>query len=167
MKTTKRCDICHWSFVICHWSLVMVLAMLTSIAQASTPSYLNTYKPDYQQQAVGRVQRTEYRIQTTATAPTVGFQSTSAYSGQWNQDAQQSMLNTDGTVNAEAYGVGTYRPGMRKATKEDEDIPNPPDPEEEGDEGNVPIGDGLLVLLALAMGYAVAQFIRAHRITRG
>ena len=46
-----------------------------------------------------------------AATPSTGFRSTSAYSGQWNQDAQQSLLNTDGSVNTEAYMGGPRRVG--------------------------------------------------------
>ena len=142
MKTTKNITVIGYRL----WVIVLVLAMFSGVAQATAPAYKNTYKPMYQQ--VGA-------IQTTATAPTVGFKSTSAYSGQLNQDAQQSMLNADGTVNAEAYGVGAYRPGIRKGGSGSSVNPGTPDDEEEEEGEQQPIGDGLWILLFLVFAYAI------------
>lgn len=142
MKATKI-------LVIGHWILVIGLLLMSRTAQATAPTYQNTYKP-VNHQAV-------YVMPTTATAPTATFQSTSVYSAQWNQDAQQSMLNADGSVNSGAYmGAPTRKsPALRKT-----EINNPGDPDEEEDDGNAPLGDGLLALLAMAVGYAVYRKTR-------
>ena len=129
--------------------------LLASTAQAV--DFKNNYR--------GMEQKTsaiEYRMATTATAPTMGFQSTSAYSGQWSQDTQQSMLNADGSVNAETYGVGWSNiPGMRK---DPSGGINPPDEDDDDDvENGTPLSDGLWVLLAMAMIYACARSIIRKR----
>ena len=137
MKATKI-------LVIGHWILVIGLLLMSRTAQATAPTYQNTYKP-MRDQAV-------YVMPTTATAPTATFQSTSVYSEQWNQDAQQSMLNADGSVNSGAYmgsQAPSSKPGIRKITN----------PGENDDQEN-PLGDGLLALLAMAVGYAVYRKTR-------
>ena len=123
--------------------LVMVLAMLAGIAQASAPAYQNTYKG-----SAMSVQSSVISIQTVT--PTTGFQSTSAYSKQWSNEDVTPMLNNDGSVNHEAYGIGqenTPNGHIRKAGGVS------PEPEHE----ELPLGDGLLVLLVLAMMYAGAK----------
>lgn len=95
-----------------------------------------------------------------AATPSTGFRSTSAYSGQWNQDAQQSMLNADGTVNADAYGIGPRNaPGIRKAG------PGTPggdlDPTHQQ-----PLGDVLWPLMLMAMMYAAVRVLRLRRMQR-
>lgn len=138
MKATKI-------LVIGHWILVIGLLLMSRTAQATAPTYQNTYKP-INDQAV-------YVMPTTATSPTATFQSTSVYSEQWNQDAQQSMLNADGSVNGEMYGVGRNNaPGVRKVGGQS----GTP-----GSDGvQQPLGDGLLALLAMAVGYAVYRKTR-------
>ena len=142
-----------------------VVAMLLIAGNAQAVDFKNTYQ--------GMEQKTnpmEYRVATTATAPSAYFQSTSVYSGQWNQDAQQSMLNADGTVNSDAYGVGQStvisRPRRVDANGDgiDDETGLPVNPIiDKDDEGNVPLGDGLLVLMALAMAYAGTRIWRARR----
>lgn len=56
------------------------------------------------------------------------------------------MLNNDGTVNSEVYGIGRKEvSGPRRVTPNPDVDPNDP--------GNVPLGDAALPLLLLAMGY--------------
>lgn len=111
------------------------------------------------------VQRTEYNVQTVnnqssvvsvqTTAPTVGFQSTSAYSGQWNQDAQQSTLNSDGSVNSDAYLSSLPGSSIRRGGN-----PGTPDDEEEEEGEQQPIGDTpwwLFVFLLAAYGVVVRR----------
>ena len=119
------------------------------------------FKNNFRGIAVSR-QQSAIRIQTTI--PAVGFQSTSAYSGQWANEDITPMLNSDGSVNDEAYGVGStgHRGHIRRADNNGDgyyDVTGLPvnpivDP---NDPGNVPLGDGLWVLLALALGYAGAR----------
>ncbi len=87
-----------------------------------------------------------------AATPSTGFRSTSAYSGQWNQDAQQSMLNADGTVNEDAYGIGQRNaPGPRR-------VGQTGTPGAEGEQQ--PLGDILWPLMLMAMMYAAVRVLR-------
>ncbi len=122
---------------------VIGLLLCTMTMQAVAVDYKNQYKVH----STISNQSSVVSIQTTA--PSVGFQSTSVYSGQWNQDAQQSMLNADGSINHEAYMGGQNVSGMRKA-------PNGPgtpggdlDPTHQQ-----PLGDAVLPLLLFALVYA-------------
>lgn len=134
--------------------MIVVLLALVSAMQATAVNYKNTYNG---------VRNTEYRVQTvssvSATTPSTGFQSTSAYSGQWNQDVQQSTLNVDGTVNADAYGVGRSYVGPRRSGTN----PGTPDDEEEEQGEQQPIGDATLPLLLIAMAYIAIQKYRRKR----
>ena len=152
MKTTKKNNY-NWSFVISHLSLVMgLLLVLTGTAQATAPAYRNTYKG-----TKDNVQGTMYSVQSTA--PAVSFQSTSAYSGQWGDGSITPMLNGDGSVNGSAYMGAPSRP--RKDPTEG-NINNPNDPDEEDDDGNSPIGDGLLPLMLLACAFAIYKVARVR-----
>ena len=140
--------------------LVMILAFLPALlsaAQVQAVDYKNNYRG---------VHRTEYRVQTvSSTAPAATFQSTSAYSGQWApQESTTPMLNSDGTVNDGAYMGSPKRPGIRRT---ETNINNPGDPDEEEDDGNTPLGDGLLALMFLACAYAIFKVSRRRRILRG
>lgn len=134
--------------------MIVVLLALVSAMQATAVNYKNTYNG---------VRNTEYRVQTvssvSATTPSTGFQSTSAYSGQWNQDVQQSTLNVDGTVNADAYGVGRSYVGPRRSGTN----PGTPDDDEEKEGEQQPIGDGLLALMLCACVYAVYTVARRRK----
>jgi len=72
------------------------------------------------------------------------------------------MLNSDGTVNDGAYMGSPKRPGIRRT---DTNINNPGDPDDKEDDGNTPLGDGLWVLLLLAVGYAGARVARKRTYT--
>ena len=140
MKTTKKITVIGYRL----WVMGIIL-LLTSTAQAV--DFKNSYRGMEQ-----KTSATEYRMATTATAPMMGFQSTSVYSGQWNQDAQQSMLNADGSVNSEAYmggenNIPNVRPRKISNPDDDDEIPNP-------------LGDVLWPLMALAMLYAGVRRIR-------
>lgn len=89
-----------------------------------------------------------------AATPSTGFRSTSAYSGQWNQDAQQSLLNTDGSVNTEAYMGGPRRVGGSPSSGGGTGTPG-------GDLNNQqPLGDVLWPLMLMAMMYAAVRVFR-------
>ncbi len=132
--------------------LVMILAFLPALlsaAQAQAVDYKNNYRG---------VQQTEYRVQTvSATAPAATFQSTSAYSGQWEEQGSMTpMLNSDGTVNNDAYmSSSASAPGrsIRKGTG----TPGIPDPN-----NKQPLGDGWLPLMLLLCAYAVYK-VRARK----
>ena len=145
---------------------IVVMAILLALGgTAQAVSYKGAYK--------GRSQQPAYMA--PATVPVITFQSTSAMPVMMSTE---SILNEDGTVNAGAYGVGqsysSGRPGhIRKADSNgdgiddetglpvdniDNPIVNPNDP------GNVPLGDGLWVLLLLAGAYVVVRRIKETRI---
>ena len=133
--------------------LVMILAFLPALlsaAQAQAVDYKSTYKGVRYEQPR---QHVEYKVASTASAPTMGFQSTSAYSDQLSTE-EQSMLNSDGTVNDEAYGVGqsnaSGHPGQIRR------INNPEDTEEN------PLGDVVWPLMVLLCAYAGYKKVRAR-----
>ena len=131
--------------------LVMILAFLPALlsaVQAQAVDYKSTYKGVRYEQPR---QHVEYKVATTATAPMAGFQSTSVYSSQFST-GEQSTLNSDGTVNSAAYGIGSRRLGSIRRTESN--INNPGDPDDEEDDGNVPLGDAVLPLLLLVLAYA-------------
>lgn len=138
--------------------LVMILAFLPALlsaVQAQAVDYKSTYKGVRYEQPR---QYVEYKVATTATAPAVGFQSTSAYSGQFGSE-EQPMLNSDGTVNNEAYGVGSRHPG---SIRRDPTAPNP-DVDEKNDDGNTPLGDVVWPLMLLLCAYAGYKKVRARK----
>jgi len=79
-------------------NIVILGLLLIGAVEAQAVDYKSTYKGQERS-----MQPTEYQIAQTATAPAVGFQSTSAMPV---NSTSESTLNEDGTVNAEAYGVG-------------------------------------------------------------
>ena len=129
--------------------LVMILAFLPALlsaAQAQAVDYKSTYKGSRIQPTVG--------VATTATAPTVGFQSTSAYSAQWQEEQEEPMLNADGTVNEGAY-VGAS-PHVRKAGPNGPGTPGGQlDPN-----AQQPLGDGLMALMLCACAYLIVRATR-------
>ena len=126
--------------------LMTILPALMGAAQAKGVQYKSTYR--------GVRTQPVYGIATTATAPTTTFQSTSAYSGQWSSDPSSSLLNSDGSVNSGAYMTS----GPHRAKKDDVlPPPNPDDPDEKEDDGNTPLGEGMLALMMMAGSYAVAR----------
>lgn len=129
-------------YIVC-----IVVALIACVAQVNAVEFKNTYKP------TGTVYQ-------PVVMPSVSFQSTSAYSAQWAE--QPSMLNADGSVNTEAYmgNTGPAKSGPRKI----ESIGNPD--EDPNDPGNVPIGDGLWVLMVLAVGYAGVRRARSTRFAK-
>ena len=147
--------------------LVMILAFLPALlsaAQAQAVTYQTKYKNAYQ----GAYVQTPGNASATTASPSVGFQSTSAFSDQFG-NGEQSMLNSDGTVNDEAYGVGSRHPGsIRRADNNGDgydDVTGLPvnpivDP---NDPGNVPLGDALLPLMLIACAYAGVRSFRRKR----
>lgn len=132
--------------------LVMILAFLPALlsaAQVQAVDYKNSYKsPLHSSHA-----NPEYQVQTTA--PSAAFQSTSAYSSQWAEESTTPMLNSDGTVNNEAYGVG---PKRRPGSIRREGMPGTP--EEKDDDEDQPLGDALLPMMMLLCAYAIYKVSR-------
>ncbi len=127
-------------YIVC-----IVVVLIACVAQVNAVNYQSTYKGGFPQPT--------FMAPATATAPTVDFQSTSSMPVMMSTE---SILNEDGTVNAEAYGVGQRNtPAQRRIGNP---IVNPNDP------GNVPLGDGLWVLLLLAGAYVVVRRIKETRI---
>lgn len=136
--------------------LVMILAFLPALlsaAQAQAVDYKSTYKGVRYEQPY---QHAEYKVASTATAPAVGFQSTSAYSGQFSSETQ-SMLNSDGSVNGDAY-MGSL-PG-RSIRKTESTNPGTPTDEDEEEGEQQPLGDGLMALMLCACAYLIVRATR-------
>lgn len=132
--------------------LVMILALLPALlsaAQAQAVDYKSTYKGVRYEQPY---QHVEYKVASTASAPTVGFQSTSVYSSQFG-NGEQSMLNSDGTVNGDAYMSSLPGRSIRRA-------PGTPTDEEEEEGEQQPLGDGLMALMLCACAYLIVRATR-------
>ena len=141
--------------------LVMILAFLPALlsaVQAQAVDYKSTYKGVRYEQPR---QHVEYKVATTATAPMAGFQSTSAYSGQFST-GEQFTLNSDGTVNSAAYGIGSRHLGSIRRTESNINNPSDPDDDEE-DDGNVPLGDAVLPLLMMSLAFCGYLYLRRKR----
>lgn len=140
--------------------LIIILAFLPALlsaAQAQAVDYKSTYKGVRYEQPY---QHAEYKVAATATAPTMGFQSTSVYSSQFG-NGEQSMLNSDGTVNNEAYGVGSsHHPGsIRRAGPGTQVGPGTPGGALNKDDQQ-PLGDGLMALMLCACAYLIVRATR-------
>lgn len=138
--------------------LVMILAFLPALlsaVQAQAVDYKSTYKGVRYEQPR---QHVEYKVAATATAPMAGFQSTSAYSSQFST-GEQSTLNSDGTVNSAAYGIGSRHLGSIRRTPT---APNP-DVDERNDDGNTPLGDAVLPLLMMSLAFCGYLYLRRKR----
>ena len=128
---------------------VILLPALMGAAQAGAVEYKNSY-----QQSVVSHHLSAVGYQGT-TAPSAAFQSTSAYSSQWSEESSSTLLNSDGSVNSGAYmSSGPCRAKM--------DGPSggidPPDKEDDDNtENGTPLGEGMLALMLMAGGYAVAR----------
>ena len=141
--------------------LVMILAFLPALlsaVQAQAVDYKSTYKGVRYEQPR---QHVEYKVAATATAPMAGFQSTSAYSSQFST-GEQSTLNSDGTVNSAAYGIGSRHLGSIRRTESNINNPDDPDDDEE-DDGNVPLGDAVLPLLMMSLAFCGYLYLRRKR----
>ena len=134
--------------------LIIILAFLPALlsaAQAQAVTYQTKYKNAYQ----GAYVQTPGNASATTASPSVGFQSTSAFSNQWNtEEGTTPMLNSDGTVNESAYMSGNNLPGrsIRKA-------PGTPggtlDPN-----AQQPLGDVMLPMMLLACAYLIVRAMR-------
>lgn len=132
--------------------LVMILALLPALlsaAQAQAVDYKSTYKGVRYEQPR---QHVEYKVASTASAPTVGFQSTSVYSSQFG-NGEQPMLNSDGTVNGDAYMSSLPGRSIRRA-------PGTPTDEEEEEGEQQPLGDVMWPLILCACAYLVVRATR-------
>lgn len=147
MKTTKN-TVTMKVYRLAIMVMMAVLPALMGAWQAQAVEYKNMY------QGVHR-QMSGYNGQ--ASVPTVSFQSTSAYSGNWSQP-EVSTINADGSVNEGAYMA--HRGGMRKDLSGN---PGTPD-ENDDDEEQQPIGDAVIPLMLLACAYAIYMVYRRKRV---
>ncbi len=130
--------------------MMLLLPVLFGTAQAGAVTYGNVQKD--------QAQSTMYPVQ--GTMPQVGFQSTSAYSGQWSEQATP-LLNGDGSVNHEAYMSGSIGP-RRSGTN-----PGTPSDKDEEEEEQQPLGDALLPLTLLACAYLSMRVFLKKRALNG
>lgn len=124
-------------------SILLIALLALGAMQASAVDYRNSYRG---------MQNSDYRAQTiSVTAPAAMFQSTSAYaSPEW---AENPMLNSDGTINEEAYmGAADAPSGPRRVGGQSGT------PGKEGDKQ--PLGDALIPLFLLAIAYGGWRFLR-------
>jgi len=93
-----------------------------------------------------------------AEAPTVTFHSTSVYSSQWQADNATPLLDSDGSLNSDAYmsSSGTTGRIIRKG---------PGTPGIPGD-NKQPLGDAAWPLAICAIAYIMLRTMRAHRRVR-
>ena len=141
MKAQNIIVVIRNTFAIC---MVALIGTVQAWAVEYKTSYRGAQSAEYRSQSL-ESQRTS--------APSVAFQSTSAYSGQWNQDDRQSMLNEDGSMNTEVY----MSSGPRRA-------PGTPGGELDPTTQQ-PIGDALLPLMLLACAYAIYMVSRKRKNT--
>lgn len=129
-------------------SILLIVLLALGAMQASAVDYRNSYRG---------IQNSDYRAQTiSVTAPAAMFQSTSAYaSPEW---AENPMLNSDGTINEEAYMSGRNNaPGGPRR------IVNPDGDDEDDKENGLPLGDALIPLFLLAIAYGGWRFLRRRK----
>ena len=149
--------------IIRNTKLVMILAFLPallSVAQAQAVTYQTKYKNAYQ----GAYVQTPGNASATTASPSVGFQSTSAFSDEWNtEEGTTPMLNSDGTVNGEAYMSALPGNSIRRAPGDGPgSSPGTPggtlDPN-----AQQPLGDALLPLMLLALAYTSMRALHKKR----
>ena len=130
--------------------LIIILAFLPallSVAQAGAVEYKNSYQRSvvgYQLSSVG------YQ---GATAPSATFQSTSAYSSQWQEEEQVSMLNSDGSIANSPLAAAPSGPRRAPGTPGGQLDPT----------SQQPLGDGLWALMLLACAYAIYKVARRRK----
>ena len=134
--------------------MMLLLPVLLGTAQVGAVTYGNV-----QRMPSGQYQSTKYQVSSTkyqvqGTMPTVGFQSTSAYSGQWSEQGT-SLVNEDGSVNHAAYMAGSIGPRRNSSGN-----PGTPDDEEEEEGEQQPLGDALLPLMLFACAYLIVRATR-------
>ena len=127
-------------------AMMVVLPALMGAWQTQAVTYKNSYQGVHRQMST-------YGGQVSV--PTVSFQSTSAYSGNWSQP-EVSTINADGSVNEGAYMAQHKAPGMRK------DAIGNPDEEDDDDKPN-PIGDAVIPLMLCAVAFCGVIYYRRKR----
>ena len=140
--------------------LIIILAFLPALlsaAQAQAVTYQTKYKNAYQ----GAYVQTPGNASATTASPSVGFQSTSAFSDQWNTaEGTTPMLNSDGTVNESAYMSSLPGRSIRKSGNGSGYNPGTPDEDEEEEGEQQPLGDVMLPMMMLLCAYAIYKVSR-------
>ncbi len=126
---------------------ILIMALLPALLGAAQAGAVE-YKNSYQRSVVG------YQLSGVgyqgAIAPSATFQSTSAYSSQWEQQ-ENTLLNNDGSMNTSAYMAS----GPRRA-------PGTPGGELDP-HTQQPLGDGLWALMLCACAYAIYMVSRRRK----
>ena len=133
----------------------ILLPALCGAAQAGAVEYKSTYR--------GIRTQPVYGIATTAAAPSTTFQSTSAYSGQWSNEASSTLLNSDGSVNSGAYM--SSGPNRAKMDGPSGGIDPPDEDDNDNIENGTPLGDALIPLALLTCAYAIYKVSRRRKDT--
>ena len=139
--------------------ILAFLPALLSAAQAQAVDYKSTYKGVRYEQPR---QHVEYKVASTAAAPTMGFQSTSVYSSQFG-NGEQSILNADGTVNGDAYMGSLPGRTIRRSGTGSSVNPGTPDEDEEEEGEQQPLGDALIPLMLCMCAYAIYKVSRRRK----
>ena len=125
-------------------SLIVGLLLIGAV-ETQAVEYRTTYKGSDH-----AIQQTEYQVAASATTtPSAGFQSTSAMPV---ASMGASTLNADGTVKAEAYGIG----------QEETPAKAPNGPRKVGGQTieGTPLGDTLLPLLLMSLAFGMFVYFR-------
>ncbi len=129
-------------------SLIVGLLLIGAV-ETQAVEYKTTYKGSDH-----AIQQTEYKVANSATTtPSASFQSTSAMPV---ASMGASTLNADGTVNAEAYGIGQEETPAK--------APSGPNKAKQGwaIEGE-PLGDVVLPLLFMSFAFGMFVYFRRKR----
>ena len=125
-------------------SLIVGLLLIGAV-ETQAVEYKTTYKGSDR-----AIQQTEYQVAASATTtPSAGFQSTSAMPV---ASMGASTLNADGTVNAEAYGVGQEETPAK--------APNGPRKVGGHAQEGTPIGDAVLPMLFMSLAFGLFVYFR-------
>lgn len=126
-------------------TLLLCLIVLTGTIEAWGVEYQTKYKG------------TMYNVQSTTSygvaAPVTTFQSTSAYSEQWQEEEQVSMLNSDGSIANSPLAAAPSGPRRAPGTPGEQLDPTT----------QQPLGDVLLPLTLLACAYAIYKVSRRRK----
>lgn len=128
-------------------SLIVGLLLIGAV-ETQAVEYKTTYKGSDH-----AIQQTEYQVAASATtASSASFQSTSAMPV---ASMGASTLNADGTVNAEAYGIGQEETPAK--------APNGPRKVGGHAQEGTPIGDAVLPMLFMSLAFGLFVYFRRKR----
>ena len=128
-------------------SLIVGLLLIGAV-ETQAVEYKTTYKGSDH-----AIQQTEYKVANSATTtPSASFQSTSAMPV---ASMGASTLNADGTVNAEAYGIGQEETPAK--------APSGPRKVGGGQTLEGPVGDVVLPLLFMSFAFGMFVYFRRKR----